>query len=174
MPTLSRSKPLKIVLAMVLIGAAVAWAHWPALASKAISFDDEQYFVANPLVRRPGTASAWQFLSEVLKPSTVEGYYQPLTMISLMVDAGMGATPQNLLPLHRTSLAIHVANCLSLIVLLDMLFGSLLAAALVALLFGLHPMTVETIPWLGERKTLLATFFAIWSMVSYLRAPNSP
>jgi Flp pilus assembly protein TadD len=55
-----------------------------------------------------------------------------------------------------------------------MLFGSLLAAALVALLFGLHPMTVETIPWLGERKTLLATFFAIWSIVLYLRATKPP
>src|ERR1043166_9215324 len=130
MPTLSRSKPITIVLAMVLVGAAVAWAHWPALSSKAISFADEQYFVSNPLVRRPATASAWQFLSEVLKPSTVEGYYQPLTMISLMVDAGMGATPQNLLPLHRTSLAIHVANCLSLLWLLGVCLGSVVSAQL--------------------------------------------
>ncbi|HUN79967.1 MAG TPA: tetratricopeptide repeat protein, partial [Phycisphaerae bacterium] len=57
----------------------------------------------------------------------------------------------------------------SLIILLEMVFGSLFAAALVALLFGVHPMTVETIPWLGERKTLLATFFAIWSIICYLR-----
>ena len=169
MPAISRSKPFSIFLAMMLVGAAVAWGHWPALSSTAISFDDEQYFTANPLVRRPSAASAWRFLSEVLKPTTVEGYYQPLTMISLMLDDALGATPQNLRPLHRTSLAIHVANCLSIIVLLDMAFGSLLAAALVGLLFGLHPMTVETIPWLGERKTLLATFFAIWSMVFYLR-----
>jgi tetratricopeptide (TPR) repeat protein len=53
--------------------------------------------------------------------------------------------------------------------LLYQLFGRLWIAAAVGLLFGLHPLTVEPIPWVGERKTLLAAFFSLWSLVLYVR-----
>ena len=59
-------------------------AHWPVLSAQALSFDDGQFLTDNPLVRNPSWASAGRFLAEVLEPSTVEGYYLPLSMISLM------------------------------------------------------------------------------------------
>ncbi|MEK6643268.1 MAG: tetratricopeptide repeat protein [Planctomycetota bacterium] len=152
----------------------VAAAHWPALSARAVSFDDDQYFVSNGLVRSPGWDSASRFLTEVLEPSTVNGYYQPLNMISLMLDAATGATPENLRPLHRTSLLLHIANTGLIIVLLHALFGNAVVAAAIGLLFGLHPMTVETIPWTGERKTLLATFFALCCFLSYLNYTRQP
>lgn len=164
----------RLVLLCVVVAAAVAAAHWPALSARAVSFDDDQYFVSNGLVRNPSVASAWRFLSEVLEPSTVNGYYQPLNMISLMLDAAIGATPENLRPLHRTSLLLHIANTLLIVILLRTLFESDLIAASLGLLFGLHPMTVETIPWTGERKTLLATFFALCCFLSYLRYTRQP
>jgi Flp pilus assembly protein TadD len=49
-----------------------------------------------------------------------------------------------------------------------MLFSNIWAAAAVGLLFGVHPMTVEPIPWVGERKTLLAAFFSLWSLIFYV------
>ena len=162
----------KTVLLAILIGcvcAAVIAVHWPALSAQALSFDDDQYLVNNTLVKSPSWLSAWKFLSQVLEPSTVEGYYQPLTMISLMFDYSLGGRVENLLPFHRTSLALHAANTALIIVLLYLLFGEVWIAAAVGLLFGLHPMTVETIPWVGERKTLLAAFFALWSLLFYLR-----
>ena len=157
---------------IVVVCAAVVATHWPALSAQALFFDDEEYLTENPLVQDPSWASAGRFLTEVLEPSTVGGYYQPLTMISLMLDYAMGGRPNKLGPFHRTSLALHALNTALIIVLLYQLFGQVWIAAGMGLLFGLHPMTTETIPWVGERKTLLAAFFSLWSLVLYVRYAN--
>ncbi|MBN1341628.1 MAG: tetratricopeptide repeat protein [Phycisphaerae bacterium] len=143
--------------------------HWPALSAKAISFDDNQYLTENPLVQNPSWSSTGRFLTEILEPSTVRGYYQPLAMISLMLDAAMRDGLDDLRPFHRTSLALHTANTALVVVLLYLLFGQPWVAAMVGLLYGVHPLTVEPIPWVGERKTVLTTFFALWSLVLYVR-----
>jgi len=149
--------------------AVVLAVHWPALSARAICFDDDQYLLANPLVRNPSAESAWRFLTEVRRPSTVKGYYQPLAMISLMLDTAMGGRPDDIRPYHRTSLALHAANTVLVIVLVYMLFGQPWIAAMVGLLFGLHPLTVEPIAWVGERKTMLASFFALGCVNVYVR-----
>jgi len=176
---LSKRFNSKIRLAAVLIIIVCSFvlaAHWPVLSAKALSFDDQQYFINNGLVQTPGLASARRFLTEILEPSTVAGYYQPLAMISLMLDYALGGRENNLMPFHRTSLILHVANTALIIVLLYLLFGqtrgersrTIWVAAGVGLLFGVHPMTVEPIPWIGERKTLLAAFFSLWSLIFYV------
>jgi len=156
-------------LLIIAVCAVVVAAHWPALSAKAVSFDDQQYVSRNILIQNPGWHSAKRFLAEIFTPSTVSGYYQPLTMISLMLDYAAGGREDNLLPFHLTSLALHAANTALVIVLLYMLFGNIWVAAALGLLFGVHPLTVETIPWLSERKTLLASFFAFWSLIYYVR-----
>jgi tetratricopeptide (TPR) repeat protein len=162
---------LLIVLTIV-VCVLVAAAHWPVLSAQAQFFDDQQYLTENLLVQNPGWTSARRFLTEVLEPSTVRGYYQPLAMISLMVDYALGGREHNLMPFHRTSLALHMANTALIIVLLYLLFGQIWVAAGVGLLFGLHPMTVEPIPWISERKTLLAAFFALWCLILYVRSTS--
>ncbi len=159
------------VLAALLIAVAivVAWVHAPVLSARALWHDDEQYMVENGLVRSPSWASASRFLTEVQRPSTVEGYYQPLAMISLMLDCAAGGRPDHLRPFHRTSLALHVLNTMLIIVLLVLLFGNPYAAAMVGLLFGVHPLTVEAMPWVSERKTLLAAFFALAALIAYVQ-----
>lgn len=156
--------------ALLAAGVAVAAlvAHRPALSAKALSFDDQQYLVENYLVQKPGWESTRRFLTEVLEPSTVGGYYQPLAMISLMLDCAMGGSPKNLAPFHRTSLALHMANAMLVVLLLSLLMGRPWPAALSGLLFAVHPLTVEPIPWVGERKTVLATFFALASLIAYV------
>jgi tetratricopeptide (TPR) repeat protein len=155
-----------VLIAVVCV--AVLVVHWPVLSAKALSFDDYQYVIRNPFVRNPSLSSTKRFLTEIYKPSTVTGYYQPLTMISLMLDYAAGGRENNLMPFHRTALALHVANTALVIILLYLLFGNIWVAAGVGLLFGLHPMTVEPVAWLGERKTLLAAFFSFWSLLFYL------
>lgn len=147
---------------------AVIAAHYPALRAKAISFDDHQYLLENPLVQSPSLKSAWRFLSEVFEPSTVEGYYQPLSMISLMLDVAWGGGPRNFLPFHVTSLLLHLVNTVLIILIARRLFDCWPAATLVGLAFGVHPLTVEPIPWIGERKTLLAAAFGLGSILAYL------
>lgn len=157
-----------LVVLIIAVCAAVLIVHWPSLSAGALSIDDDQYFIENVLVQKPGFESAWRFLSEVLEPSTVGGYYQPLTMISLMVDHALGGRVDNLIPFHCTNLTLHIANTALIIILLYMLFGSVWAAAGVGLLFGLHPLTVEPVTWVSERKTLLAAFFALWCLIFYV------
>ena len=166
-PKMSKSQKRLLACLIAVVCLVVAAVYWPALSAKAISFDDERYFVANPLVRNPSLKSAWSFVSELM-PSTVGGYYQPLTMISLMLDYVIATPGDDLRSFHRTSLALHVANTGLIIVLLYLLFGKIWVAAAVGLIFGVHPLTVEPIPWIGERKTLLAAFFTFLSLLFYL------
>jgi len=139
----------------------VAATHWTTLSARTLSFDDHEYLITNRLVLNPSWDSAQRFLTEVKNPSTVGGYYQPLSMISLMIDVALGAGPDNLMPLHRTSLILHILNSCLLTLIIYQLFGSIPVAVMIGLLFGCHPLTVEPIPWIGERKTLLASFFAL-------------
>ena len=156
-------------LAAALVAALVIAVHWPMLGARALSLDDSEFVTNNPLVTRPGWGSAGRFFGEVLSPSTVEGYYLPLSMTSLMLDYAAGGRPDDLRAFHRTSLALHALNAALLVVLLVQLFGATVPAAIAGLLFGLHPLTVEPAVWVGERKTLLAAFFAFASVACYVR-----
>ena len=164
-----------LLVGLIIVVCTVLVVYWPVLSARSVSVDDDQYLVGNALVQSPSWNSTKRFLTEVLKPSTVGGYYQPLAMISLMVDCAFGASADNIRPFHRTSLALHIANTVLVIMLLYLLFGQVWVAIGVGLLFGLHPMTVETIAWVSERKTLVAAFFAFLSLnlyVCYVRKGN--
>jgi tetratricopeptide (TPR) repeat protein len=164
------ARPFTGTLALLIgvVAVIVLAVQWPATSARADYFDDGLYLGHNRLVQNPSWSSIGQFLSEVWKPSTVSGYYQPLTMISLSLDSAMGGRPDNPVPYHCTSLALHVLDTALVILLLYLLLGNAWAAAVVGLLFGVHPLAVEPIPWTGERKTLLAAFFALWCLVLYV------
>jgi len=158
------------LLALLLaVGVVTAAVHWPVLSSQAVGFDDEQFIEDNPLVRQPGLRSAGRFFAEILAPSTVRGYSMPLTMTSIMLDCAAGGRPEDLRAFHRTNLLLHVLNTLLVVLIVRALFGSTLIAGLTGLFFGVHPLTVEPVAWVAERKTVLATFFALVSLLGYLR-----
>ena len=158
----------RLILGLLVVAAVVTAAHWPALTAKTFCFDDFEYLRDNILVRNPSWHSAERLLAEVTVPSTVRGYYQPLAMISLMLDYAAGGRMDQPLPFHRTSLILHVINTLLVVLVLYRLFGSVPIAVAVGLIFGVHPLTVEPIPWIGERKTLLAALFALASLLAYV------
>ena len=163
-----RREWLAVGMAILLVAALVTVTHWPVLKAQALSFDDDAFVTYNPLVGHPSWSSVWQFFREVLQPSTVSGYYLPLSMTSLMVDVALGGRAENLTDFHRTGLFLHALNAVLILLILYRLFGALIPAAIVALLFGLHPLTVEPVAWIGERKTLLATFFALACILTYI------
>ncbi|UCF00168.1 MAG: tetratricopeptide repeat protein [Planctomycetota bacterium] len=146
----------------------VAITHWPGLSAQALSLDDNEYIGGNPLIENPSWASVKQIITEILEPSTVPGSYTPLTMISHMLDYAMGGRLNNLRPFHRTSLILHVANTALVILLVYQLFGSVWPAAMVGLLFGIHPLTVGRVAWVSDRKTVLSAFFALWCLIIYV------
>jgi Flp pilus assembly protein TadD len=152
----------------LLAGVITLAVHWPALSCRALGFDDIDYLVTNPLVRNPSADSAGRIVANVLTPTVAPGYYHPLGILSLMLDCAMGGSVDNLRPFHVTSLVLHAMNTVLTVILLWRLFGSAWAATVAGVLFGIHPLTIEPVPWVAERKTLLSMFFALISLICYL------
>jgi hypothetical protein len=149
----------------------VVLAYRPSLRAEFVHLDDFQYVVDNELVRQPSRAGVHRVVTEVLHPSTVDGYYQPLTMISLMLDASLsGATLQAVNPyiFHLTNVLLHAATCVLVFLWLRTFVGGLYVPFLVALIFALHPVQVESVAWISQRKTALASFLAIASLIAYV------
>lgn len=96
--------------------------------------------------------------------------YQPLAFMSLMLDATLTHDWRSAAyQFHLTNLALHILNALIVMALVKRLSGSRTWAVLLALLFSLHPVQVETVSSISQRMTLLGTTFALLSLASYLR-----
>jgi hypothetical protein len=159
-----------------LAGAAVGLAllvllvYWPTLSSEFVGLDDYQYVVDNTLVHNPSWNSLRRFFVEVRTPSTVDGYYQPLTMTSLMLDAWLSGPPAlNPFLYHLTNVLLHAATAVLVMLLVRMCVGGVAVPMLAAVLFALHPMQVESVAWIAQRKTVLSTLPAVACLICYLR-----
>jgi protein O-mannosyl-transferase len=140
--------------------------YWPALSAGALYMDDKFYL--GPTTRHPSWASAKAIFGEVLSPSMVNGYYQPLSLLSIMLDFLDPRATTSLLPFHRTSLVLHLANVALIVLLLYALFRKSVTAAMLGMLWGVHPLNADAILWIAERKTVLSTTFALGSLLCYV------
>ena len=127
-----------------------------------LSFDDKQYVTGNPHVAGgiSGSNLMWAF-------SSVEAYnWHPVTWLSHMADVQMyGMNPRGH---HLTNVVVHSASAVLLLLLLLRCTGSLWRSSLVAALFALHPLHVESVAWVAERKDVLSAFF--WFLTLYFYA----
>ncbi len=131
-----------------------------------INYDDNVYVYDNPQVQAGLTLQglSWAFTT------TRAGNWNPLTWLSHMLDCQLfGLNPGEQ---HLTNLVFHIANSLLLFLWLLYLTPSLGCSFMVAALFALHPMHVESVAWVAERKDVLSTFFwllTMWAYVWYVR-----
>lgn len=133
-----------------------------------INFDDDIYVTDNQIVAEGLTLKG---ISWALGFNE-RGYWQPLTWLSHMLDCELyGLNPSGH---HLTNLIIHLANILLLFWALYRMTGKVYRSALVAAFFALHPLNVDTVAWVAERKNLLSTFFWILSLLSYNRYAENP
>jgi tetratricopeptide (TPR) repeat protein len=153
-------------------------AYWPLWHNDFIDFDDEQYITDNRHVT--GGISARNF---GWAWSTFHGiYWQPISWLSLQLDAHLfstySATGEPIpspAAFHGQSLFWHAASTLLLFGLLNRLGAGRWRSFLVAALFAVHPLHVESVAWAAERKDVLSVFFgllAVWAYVSYAAAPG--
>ena len=152
---------------LVALWTVVLAAYWPALSAGALYMDDKFYLGA-PIMQHPSWASLKAIFGEVLSPSLVNGYYQPLALVSIMLDFLDPTAANSLLPFHRTTLLLHLLNAALVVVLLRRLFGNWVTAGLLGLLYGLHPLNADAVLWIAERKTVLSTCFALCSFILYV------
>jgi tetratricopeptide (TPR) repeat protein len=153
-----------------LIGAALVagtWiAYWPVLGNGFVKFDDPDYVTSNLHVLRGLNLEdiRWAFTR------SHSCNWHPLTWLSHMLDVQLfGLNPGWH---HFTNLLLHTANLLLLFLLLRRLTGAVWRSAFVAALFALHPLHVESVAWVSERKDVLSTLFfvlTLWTYAEYVR-----
>ncbi|MFQ5424277.1 MAG: tetratricopeptide repeat protein [Phycisphaerae bacterium] len=154
----------------VLLGLLVVVAYLPALSAEFVRLDDHQYVVDNAAVRNPGANSLRRFFFEMTNPSTVSGYYQPLTMTSLMFDAWLNGRERiDPFIFHLTNIALHAVAAILVLFVVRSTTGGIVVPWIAAAVFALHPVQVESVAWISQRKTVLASALAIGSILCYLR-----
>jgi protein O-mannosyl-transferase len=169
----SRGATIGRCLAPLALAAAVAWTFAPALGAGFVSYDDTENLIGNAAFRGLDAGHLeWMFRTGWM------GHYQPLTWVSLALDSlrGGAGTVGGLdpAPFHATNVALHVLAALAVYLLarrllelrgVSSVMTAVACSAVAALLFALHPLRVESVAWVTERRDVLsAPFFvlAVW------------
>src|ERR1039458_4588237 len=146
-----------------LLGLVTLALYWPATGFGFINYDDPTFVTANAHVQG---GLNWEGVKWAFG-LTGGDYWHPLTWLSLMSDVsifGQGARG-----FHFTNVAFHAANGVLLFLLLQMLTGALWRSVVVAALFALHPLRVESVAWVTERKDVLSGCFGLLTLIFYAR-----
>jgi Flp pilus assembly protein TadD len=151
------------------IAALVAAIYWPVRTFPFVNLDDPQYVQANPLV---AGGLSWRSAAHAFAALDAANWH-PVTWLSHMLDVELfGLAPG---AHHVVSVALHAANAVLLLLLLWRATGSVGRSALAAALFAVHPLRVESVAWISERKDVLSTLFlllALHAWVAYVRRPR--
>ena len=145
----------------LLLVASILVIYWPVGGYEFINYDDPQYVVENDQVRRGLTneGAKWAFTS------MHAANWHPMTWLSHMLDVqlyGMNAGAH-----HLTNAIFHILNTMVLFLLLHRTTGALWRSAMVAALFAVHPLHVESVAWVSERKDVLSAFFGFLTLLAY-------
>ncbi len=142
-------------------------AHASAIRGGFLNWDDDTYLLDNPLVE----AISPEHLARMFTSSHAANWH-PLTWLSHAADLALfGRAPAGH---HAVSVLLHAANAALLFLALRGLTGAGGRSAAVALLFGAHPLRVESVAWLSERKDLLCGFFVIATLAAHARHAARP
>ena len=128
-----------------------------------INYDDDKYVTNNEYVKAGFTQDSvgWALTT------SYNSNWHPMTWLSHMLDAQLFGP--NSKGHHLTNLLFHIANVLLLFLVLLRMTGALWQSGFVAALFALHPLNVESVAWVAERKNVLSTFFWLLTMWAYIR-----
>jgi len=139
--------------------------YWQVRNFSFVNFDDGQYVTGNYHVQAGLTLESLRWSLTATQASN----WHPLTWLSHMLDCQIyGMNPGHH---HMTSVLFHILNSLLLFFIIKKISGSLWKSAFVAALFALHPLHVESVTWVAERKDVLSTFFwmlTMWCYVGYV------
>ncbi len=158
----------QILLISFFLTAAAVMAFWQVSGCDFINYDDPAYVTENIHIRNGITAEAiwWAFTTGYA------GNWHPLTWISHMLDVQLfGLKP---LWHHMTNLLFHIANTLLLFCVFNRMTKAPWKSAFVAALFALHPLHVESVAWVAERKDVLSAFFWMLTMGAYIHYVERP
>jgi Tetratricopeptide repeat. len=154
-------KKLLIIITIFAITLLTAIVFLPALFNNFVGWDDPEYVYENPLIRGFSLSNLKGIFTQ-----SFQGTYCPLTIVSYAIEYHFfGAQP---FIYHLTNYVLHILVTLSVLVFMYSMGTGILVAGIVSLLFGIHPLHVESVAWIAERKDVLYALFYILAMQFYL------
>jgi tetratricopeptide (TPR) repeat protein len=160
MDSTKQSRSLLALAAFLVVAVVAVYAQMRG--HDAIHFDDNGYVTNNYLVQRGLTSEGVHY---AFTTNTLSNWH-PLTWLSHMLDCELFGMDMGMH--HLTSLVLHAIDAVLLLLLLHQLTGAVWRSALVAALFALHPLNVESVAWIAERKNVLSTMFWFLTTMSYV------
>lgn len=160
-PILHKPSTQKTNIAILIILVFTFIAYIPSLKAGFVNWDDPDYVSNNPMLKNISNL-------KMLFTRPIQGNYHPLTVISLAINysiSGMDAWSY-----HLFNLIFHLVNCY-LVFKLAMILSrnNVIIAVTTSLLFGIHPMHVESVAWVSERKDVLYSLFFLAGLISYTK-----
>jgi protein O-mannosyl-transferase len=154
LPTFLKWSPLAIIFLTAIL-------YYRAVCNGLTSFDDAFYVNNNPFLKD----FSWSGIKAIFT-SFYSCNYHPLTILTYLFEYRFFEI--NPLPYHLTNVLLHLFNTWFVFLLAERLSGRKVTAIVVSLLFAVHPMHVESVAWVSERKDVLFSFFYLLSLLSYL------
>ena len=147
----------------LLLAAITLTVYWPVRNHDFVDYDDPQFITQNPVIREGLTRSSVHY---ALTTSVLANWH-PVTTLSHILDCQFfGLRPG---AHHLISAVFHAANAVLLFLLLQRLTGAFWRSAIVAAVFALHPLRVESVAWIAERKDVLSALFFLLTLLTYAR-----
>jgi len=145
--------------------------YWPVKDCDFINFDDNIYVYENSYIQ---SGLNWRSIGDAFSAELAEksGFWHPVTWLSLIIDYQIfGLHPHGY---HLTNLLFHIINSIFLFLILQRMTKTIWQSAFVACLFAIHPLHVESVAWIAERKDVLSSFFWMLTMGAYIYYVKRP
>jgi len=162
---ISPKRSILVVLMLIILTLGV---YWPVQKYEFVEYDDPIYVTSNYLIQSGITLQSLKYILTDIHTSN----WHPLTMISHMLDWSLFGDKSG--GHHWTNVIIHIFNTILLFLFFNRFTGAIWKSAFVAALFAVHPLNVESVAWISERKNVLSTFFWMLTMLFYGRYVESP
>ena len=156
-----------IVVGILLIAVVVAL-YWPVTGYDFIALDDNLYLLENQNVQRGITGENLIWAMTTFDATN----WHPLTWLSLIADYDLFGL--NAAGYHITNLFLHILNTVFLFLAFRRMTGEIWKGAVIAALFAVHPLNIESVVWIAERKNLLSTLFWILTIMAYVHYAEKP
>lgn len=156
---------------LIVITAIVFFSYLPTLKNGFVNLDDDKYIINNNLIKD----LTWKNIISVFDYTDFEAYqensfakftYFPVTLISFSIEYHFYKL--SAIVFHSTNLVLHILNCLLVFWMIVLLTHNISVSFITSILFGVHPLHVESVAWISERKDVLYSMFFLFSIISYI------
>ncbi len=163
--------PKEFWLGLLIVVIPTAIAFYPSLQNGWTNWDDPTYVTESFIIKSTDAENVKRIFT-IGNEGYISGNYHPLTIYSLALEYQSAFNPKDgtVDPaiFHRNNYLLHIINSCLVFAFCFLLFGRIEIAALSGLLFGIHPMHVESVAWIAERKDVFYAFFFFLSLIAYI------